>query len=248
MSHAPLTRREREPPHTRAAVWPPGIARASGRIGATWRAHVRAYRVAPADPRSDHGSVTALFPGGFTPRSALRSRQIHEGLSHPDCRCRRVLAMDDADSDGDELGYKVPLGSLDNVELGGLPPIAPDGGFTPGPIGMSPSVPAATPEHFMCLRGPCRHYWQLETFFASGNPMQTWDAVDGLKDSDGKPVRMPRQISRSCLAQPGMETELTDDVVYECSRWDPLSPREVRRLERRREKYYKIRPNHRSKE
>jgi hypothetical protein len=156
--------------------------------------------------------------------------------------------MNDADSDGDELGYKVPLESLSDVELGGLPSIAPDGGFAPDPIGMAPSVPAATPEHFLCLRGPCAHYWELETFFASGNPSMTWDAEDGLKDDSGKPVRMPRQISRSCLAQPGMETELTDDVVYACNRWTPMTARELRARDKRRAKYLKIYPEHRSKE
>lgn len=150
-----------------------------------------------------------------------------------------------ADSDGEDEDdrdpkYRIPLGSLDDVDLGGL--------AMPGPVGMAPSVPAATPEHFMCLRGPCRHYWQLETFFASGNPKETWDAEDGLKNEDGTPVRMPRQISRSCLAQPGMETELTDDNVYDCNRWDPMTPRELRQQAKRRSKYLKLHPEHRPKE
>ena len=128
-----------------------------------------------------------------------------------------------------------------------LPPPAMGPNMTPmmGPVGSSPAVPAATPDHFVCLRGPCRHYWQLETFMASGNPAMTWDPEVGLKDEDGKPIRVPRQINRSCLVHPGTETELTEDSVYSCSRWDPLSPREVRARQKRIDKYLRNYPQFR---
>ena len=142
----------------------------------------------------------------------------------------------------DEGKRKAPIDQYKDVELGGLPPIAPDGGFVPGPIGVPPAVPAATPENFVCLRGPCRHYWEIETFMASGNPIETW-GPDGLKDPDGNPLRIPRQINRSCLAHPGTETELTEDTVYNCNRWDPLSARELRKLEKRRRVYLKLYPD-----
>lgn len=157
------------------------------------------------------------------------------------------MADSDGEDDSDLSGYKVPLGAFDDVELGGLPPIAPDGGFAPGPVGTAPSVPAATADNFVCLRGPCIHYWQLETFFASGNPKETW-GEDGLKNADGSPVRMPRQISRSCLAHPGTETELTDDAVYFCSRWEPMTAREAKARAKRIAKYFKNYPEHRPKE
>jgi hypothetical protein len=136
---------------------------------------------------------------------------------------------------------KSPIDQYKDVELGGLPPIAPDGGFAPGPVGIPPSVDAATPDNFICLRGPCRHYWQMETFMASGNPKETW-GPDGLKDERGAPLRVPRQLNRSCLAHPGTETELTEDCVYECNRWDPMTPREVRKLDKRRRVYLKLNP------
>jgi hypothetical protein len=142
--------------------------------------------------------------------------------------------------------YKRVTDQFADVEIGGLA-AAPDGGIAPGPIGDTPQVPAATPEQFICLRGPCRYYWQLETFFASGNPTSTWDPEHGLKDEHGNPLRQPSQISRSCLVHPGTETELTDDLVYDCSRWDPLTPREAKRREKRRSRYLKLHPDHRSR-
>lgn len=156
----------------------------------------------------------------------------------------------------DELGisdepsgkHRVPLEQYADVELGPLPPIAPDGGFAPGPIGLPPPVPAATPEQFICLRGPCRHYWQISTYIASGNPKETW-GEGGLVDLEtGEPLREPRQISRSCRAQPGIEIELTEDCVYECNLWDPQTPRELVKIRKRREKYYRSHPDHRPKE
>jgi len=151
--------------------------------------------------------------------------------------------------------HKRPAAQYEDIDPSPLPPIAPDGGFMSTPIAQAPSVPAATPDVFVCLRGPCRHYWELQTFMGSGNPKDTW-GDGGLRevesvDEDGEvtygegEVQMPRQSSRSCLAHPGTETELTDDAVYHCSRWDPMTPREVRRIERRREKHFKLHPEHR---
>ncbi len=133
----------------------------------------------------------------------------------------------------DEKGkYRAPIDRYKDVDL---PPPAVGPGATPmmGPIGEAPAVPAATPENFICLRGPCRHYWQRATFMASGNPSSTWDPEVGLKDDQGNPIQMPRQIDRTCLAHNGTETDLTEDNVFECTRWDPMSPRELRARQRR---------------
>jgi len=147
--------------------------------------------------------------------------------------------METADDDGK---VKAPIEQYEKVEAGPMPPIAPDGGIAPGyGIGSAPAVPAATPQNMVCLRGPCRHYWELHTFMASGNPADTW-GEDGLRDEHGRPLRMPRQINRACLAHPGTETELTEDCVFFCSRWDPLSPRELKQIGKRREKYYRANP------
>ena len=122
--------------------------------------------------------------------------------------------------------------------------VAPDGGIAPDGVGMAPAVPAATPEHFWCLRGPCRHYWELHTFMASGNPADTWNSEDGLKDESGNPLRIPRQVNRSCRLQKGTETELTEDCVFYCTDWDPLTPRELRKRDKRQRKYFKLHPEH----
>jgi hypothetical protein len=144
--------------------------------------------------------------------------------------------------------YKTPQTQYKDVELGPLP-VAPDGGIAAGAaIGMPPPVPEATPQQFVCLRGPCRHYWELVTDMGSGNPASTWDPINGLKDELGQPLQIPRQINRSCLAQLGMETELTDDCVFDCNRWDPLSRSEIRKLERRRRRHFRRFPGHKPEE
>jgi len=153
-----------------------------------------------------------------------------------------------ADDDDEDNGkHKTPIDAFARVEPGPLPPIAPDGGFMAGPVGAPPPIPAATPQTFVCLRGPCRHYWEIKTHMESGNPAETW-GDDGLKDESGKPIAQPRAISRTCLAHPGTETDFTDDNVYACSRWDPLTAREVSKRDKRRSKYLKLYPEHRSKE
>lgn len=161
---------------------------------------------------------------------------------------------DQHDGEHDELDdtenrVRVPLETYARIEAAPLPPMSPDGGVMPG-AGLAPPapVPAATPDNFVCLRGPCRYYWEIVTHLVSGNPKDTWDVEDGLKDQDGKPLEAPRQISRSCLVHPGGETELTDDVVYRCNRWDPLERSDVKAVEKRRRVYLKTFPQHADKE
>lgn len=152
---------------------------------------------------------------------------------------------DEDDRDDEDDKRKVPAEQYKDIAPAPMPPIAPDGGIAPGyGIGQAPAVPAATPANFVCLRGPCRHYWEVHTFMASGNPADTWDPEHGLKDADGNPVRQPRQINRSCLSAPGNEMELTEDTVYFCNRWSPLSPRELRKREKPQQRYLKLHPDH----
>lgn len=138
---------------------------------------------------------------------------------------------------------KAPLESFRKLEVSPLPPLAPDGGFAPGPIGLPPPLPPATPEHFVCLRGPCRHYWELVTEMPAGNPAETF-GPDGLTDQDGQPVQIPRQITRTCTAHVGTETDLTDDNVYACNRWDPLEPGELKKIRKRQAAYFHDHPEH----
>lgn len=143
---------------------------------------------------------------------------------------------------------KRPAAQYQGIPPAQLPPMAPDGGPSPVAIAAPPPMPPATPELFVCLRGPCRHYWELVTHLESGNPADTWDAEEGLVDPQtGAAVRQPRQINRTCLVHPGLETDLTDDLVYSCDRWDPLIPGErlLKRRDKNRHLYFKLHPEHR---
>jgi hypothetical protein len=121
-------------------------------------------------------------------------------------------------------------------------PIAPDGGV---PIGFAMEPPPAPPvsKASICAQGPCRHYWELVTMAGEGNPSGTFEGPNRLIDPLTKePVRRPRQHHYICLVNPGMETVLNDDCVYECSRWDPLSSAENAELARRRKVYWDAHP------
>lgn len=83
-------------------------------------------------------------------------------------------------------------------------------------VGIGQVKPVPPVEDMVCLRGPCRHYWHLVTLGPDGDP-------DGL-----------RQHHHTCLVQPGRETDLGDDFVYECSRWDPVDQDDKFFMEERR--------------
>lgn len=152
----------------------------------------------------------------------------------------RAYPEDNLPPDQDDK-VKAPIDQYKDIEPGPMQ-IAPDGGIMLT-MGQPAAVPPATPDNFVCLRGPCRHYWRMETFMASGNPKGTW-GPGGLKDEHGKPVRVPRQINHTCLAHPGTETELTEDCVFVCNKWDPLLPSDLADRIKRQDKYFKLHPNH----
>lgn len=101
-----------------------------------------------------------------------------------------------------------PLDSMLNDEEPGPLPIGPDGGFVPQMIQPEP-IPAATAENMICLRGPCKYYLQIDSRFNAGNSKGTLD-------------RVPVQKNRFCRAIPGTEVDLTDELVMDCSDWDPI--------------------------
>lgn len=111
-------------------------------------------------------------------------------------------------------------------------PVAPDGGIdgdlAAAMIGQPAAVPNRTPENFVCLRGPCRHYWHLITMAQEGNPEETWEHLG---------ISAPRQHHHTCLVNPGLETDFGDDNAYECNKWDPTTPQELVQLQKRRETY-----------
>lgn len=99
---------------------------------------------------------------------------------------------------------------------------------TPGPNGFAPSlpmvpepIPPATPETMVCLRGPCKHYMELQSMFQHGNTKGTLEHV-------------PKQTNRFCRAIEGTDIDLTDELVYNCSEWEPLLKAETLLRETRR--------------
>lgn len=109
-------------------------------------------------------------------------------------------------------------------------PIGSDGGPVVGygAIGQPAAVPERTPENFICLRGPCRHYWHLVTMAQEGNPADTWEHLG---------IEAPRQHHHTCLVNPGYETDFGDDNAFECNKWDPTTSGELVQLQRRRDEY-----------
>lgn len=111
----------------------------------------------------------------------------------------------------------------------------------PYPLGISPGIaapqalPPATPDTVICLRGPCRHYWRIETNVDYGNPAGTFEDLG---------VEEPRERNNRCTIQSGVEWDMAGYDVYDCNRWDPLTKSESKRLEKRREDYYKRFPEH----
>jgi hypothetical protein len=245
----------------------------------------------------------------------------------------RSHLMADPEPESEELGEddddrrKVPSDTYAHVQPSPLPAMGPDGAPALGGIGQPAPLPPATPENFICLRGPCRHYWEMQTHLHAQNPALTWDKIDGLRatmvcpackgerarlevpalwenlppgsgapctyaptqgiwtgkpcllpyghegahhhdpdhapaprpvtcetcngagyvvDPDGERVTEPRQTTRSCLRQPGVDTDLTDDIVYDCNMWDPRDDKATDHSDsmrdKRRSRYLKLHP------
>jgi hypothetical protein len=75
--------------------------------------------------------------------------------------------------------------------------------------------------------------------FDHGNAGGTFEAL-GLEDY------RPQEHHRCCIIQPGVYLELSgDSPVLDCDRWDPFTKRELRKLEKRRKKYFAQHPKHR---
>jgi hypothetical protein len=110
----------------------------------------------------------------------------------------------------------------------GLPVINP--GI--GTLGTLEPIPPRHPDHFVCLRGPCRHYWHLVTMAKAGNPQETWEAL-------GLPA--PRKHHHVCRID---NTSFEDDNAFECSLWDPMDPDDLVQLRTRRERYFADHPEH----
>ena len=101
--------------------------------------------------------------------------------------------------------------------------MGPDGGFIPTlPVQPEP-IPEATPDNMICLRD-CRHYVEIVSRFNAGNAKGTL----GFQ---------PRQINRFCKAIAGTDIDLTDELVSDCSDWDPISAEEIVAKSKRRQEW-----------
>lgn len=115
----------------------------------------------------------------------------------------------------------------EDIIAGGGVAFGPDG--TPmGGIGQPEPVPPRTEEHFVCLRGPCRHYWHLVTMVQAGNPAGTWEELG---------IEAPRQHHHTCMVNPAFETSFEDDNVFDCNKWDPYTETELVQIRNRRDEY-----------
>jgi hypothetical protein len=139
--------------------------------------------------------------------------------------------MDDDDGDLPKLG------GHDADEFAPSPlPVGSDGTPKPaGPVGNPEPLPDATPDNWICLRGPCRHYMRIVEAGEFGNTAGTFEADE-----------QPRQVNHWCDAINGSYTDMGNNIVFECNRWDPLDDDEpeVMARERRRSKYLKLYPAH----
>jgi len=114
---------------------------------------------------------------------------------------------EDADPDDD---YDPKVLKLKDKFEGFVPsplPLAPDGGVAPGPPIALSSIPEAIPANFVCLRGPCRYYFEIASHFEG-------EAPEGIT---------PKQFSRVCTVVKGVETDITDNVIYACNMWAPIT-------------------------
>ena len=90
------------------------------------------------------------------------------------------------------------------------------------PAGPPRSLPVVQPPS-LCEAGPCHHYHRVASVM---------DAEDG-----GIPGATHRQITRACYPAPGIELELGEVPVLQCSRWEPDN--EQSRLDSIRQGYLK---------
>jgi len=87
-----------------------------------------------------------------------------------------------------------------------------------------------TPENVPCLRD-CEFYFTADLHFEHGN-------YDGALAGNE-----PIQVRHICKAIPGVFLELSaDSPVYKCSDWRPREAGDLKKLQRRRDKYYDQHP------
>ena len=114
-------------------------------------------------------------------------------------------------SHNDEEKIVSPKDRYADEEVSPLPPLAKDGGVMPiMPLSAPKPLPVASPQNFICLRGPCAHYVELNS----------------IAEVELKADYQPVQINRYCRVVPGVLLDITEDCVFTCNRWDPEDPKD----------------------
>jgi hypothetical protein len=118
-------------------------------------------------------------------------------------------------------------------------------GFEPAPLAIGPDGGVAMtarareipPPPRLCAAGPCRHYHTFTIQLDAERPMAghvAQGAKHGALVGDGGPAPFHVRRHHYCYPDVGIETELGDLPVLECSRWTPqLRVDQMDDLERR---------------
>lgn len=117
------------------------------------------------------------------------------------------------------------------------------GPLTAGPDGtiqLTQQARSIPPPPRLCAAGPCRHYHtftiQLDAERALAGRVEQGGKLAG--DAGPDPFYVRRH--HYCYPTPGVETDLKDLPVLECSRWDP-DTYEARGIDDRREAFFRTR-------
>ena len=110
----------------------------------------------------------------------------------------------------------------EDFEPSALPPIGPDG---------APEIPPmrkdAVPPPRLCEAGPCRHYHTFTIQLDAAQPIAA-EVENGRLIGRAPRPEMHIHVHHYCYPETGIETELGALPVLQCSRWEPLTPAEIR--------------------
>jgi hypothetical protein len=81
-------------------------------------------------------------------------------------------------------------------------------------MGEPAPIPEANIDTMICMAGPCRHYVSQIVWFPSGN-------------TEGSPGYDAKEEVRYCDRLRSAHISLTDELVFQCNCWEPLSEEEI---------------------
>jgi hypothetical protein len=126
----------------------------------------------------------------------------------------------------DESDESKHLDSIEDLLKDGTGGILGRGGVVPTAQNRR-KLKVASPKNFICLRGPCRHYFEARGPFPTGT----------------KGFEAPTVINRVCMRLPGTFLDLFDEVVEACNCWDPRDVSSEADINARRDAYRAANPD-----